>query len=171
MNPEVVYIIGQAFGIVAILLGFLSFQMKTQGGIILAQAITAVAFIIHYFLIGAMPGAAMNIVSLIRSTVYYFRNKKGSNEKITPIAFTLVMAVSGILTWDAWYSVFFVIGLELNTVCMSLSDPQKVRASILVSSPLVFIYDAFTFSIGGMIYESVVIASSFIGILRNSKKQ
>ena len=44
-----------------------------------------------------------------------------------------------------------------------------MRKSILVTSPLVLIYDVFTLSIGGIVYETVAIVSSIIGIVRYRK--
>lgn len=168
MDP--IFIIGQIFGVIAIALGFLSYQMKTQEKLILMQALTGFVFIIHYLMIGAVTGMAMNIVGLVRCIVYYFRNKKRSDEKVTPIIFAIIMGLIGILTWETWYSVFVFFGLIINTLCLAFSDPQKVRASILVTSPLVIIYDAFALSFGGIVYESVAIISALIGILRNRKK-
>ena len=167
---EPIFVIGQIFGVIAISLGFVSYQMKTQGQIILVQALTGLVFVIHYLMIGAYTGMAMNLVGVIRCIVYYFRNKRGSTEKVTPIVFTVVMAAMGIFTWNAWYSVFMFLGLVINTLCLALSDPQKLRISVLITCPLVLIYDVFTASIGGIVYESVAITSSIIGIVRNRKK-
>ena len=88
-----------------------------------------------------------------------------------PIAFAVIMGIAGVITWDAWYSIFSVLGLIINTLCMAFSDPQKVRKSILVSSPMVLVYDAFSLSIGGIIYESVAVVSSVIGLIRMSDRQ
>ena len=41
---NITYIIGQALGIVAVILGFISFQRKTQLGIIVTQCATALVF-------------------------------------------------------------------------------------------------------------------------------
>ncbi|MBE6608880.1 MAG: YgjV family protein [Ruminococcaceae bacterium] len=168
---EIIYIAGQGLGIVAIALGFLSYQMHTQKQLLLMQTATAIVFCLHYLMIGAISGMALNIVNIFRNVVYYYRNQKGSNGKLIPILFAILLGVIGIFTWEAWYSIFVFLGLIINTLCMSFSDPQNVRKSILVTSPMVLIYDAFALSIGGMIYESVAIVSSVIGILRNKKNK
>ena len=168
---EILYYIGQGFGLIAIALGFISFQMKTQRKLILAQLATAVVFCIHYALIGALTGMAMNVVGAIRCVAYYYRNQKGSKSPVIPIIFTVCMATAGILTWTDWYSVFMLLGLVINTVFMASSAPQRVRASILVSSPLVIVYNVFTTSYGGIVYESVAIISSAIGIVRYIKEK
>ena len=167
---NLIFIIGQIFGGIAIALGFLSYQLKTQKQLLICQTTVSLVFCIHYFLIGATTGMAMNVVNVIRNLVYYRRNQKGDKSMVFPIIFTSILAIIGLLTWDGWYSIFVFVGLIINSLCMSFSNPQKVRQSILVTSPMVFIYDAFTLSIGGAIYESVAIISSVIGILRNKKK-
>lgn len=167
---KILFIIGQIFGIIAIILGFVSYQMKTQKQLLICQTATSLVFCIHYFLIGATTGMAMNMVNVVRNIFYYRRNQKGNKSLIVPIIFTSILAVIGILTWNGWYSIFVFLGLIINSMCMSFADPQNVRKSILVTSPMVLIYDAFTLSVGGFVYEAVAIISSVIGILRNAKK-
>ena len=169
MDP--IFVTGQIFGIVAIALGFLSYQMKTPAQISIVQALTSLVFAVHYLMLGAITGMAMNVICLIRGIVYYFRNKSGSNEKVTPLIFAVVMAVMGVLTWDKWYSAFIFCGQVISTLCMAFKDPQKIRKGILVTSPMVIVYDVFALSFGGIIYESVAITSSVIGIIRNRKNK
>ncbi len=166
---KIIFIIGQIFGIIAIILGFVSYQMKTQRRLLICQTTVSLVFCIHYFLIGATTGMAMNIVNVIRNFIYYRRNEKGDKSMVLPIIFTVILAIIGLLTWNGWYSIFVFLGLIINSMCMALPEPQQIRKSILVTSPMVLIYDAFTLSIGGFIYESVAIISSVIGIIRNKK--
>ena len=165
------YIIGQCFGVVAIVLGFVSYQMRTQKQILFAQSATAVAFGVHYLLIGAYAGVALNVFNIIRNIIYHHRNERGKNGLLAPILCTAISCTLGILTAEAWYAVFIILGVGINTFCMSFKDPQKVRASILVTSPLVFAYDVFALAYGGMIYESVAWVSAGIGFFRNRKKK
>ena len=162
-----IYIIGQCFGVVAIILGVISYQMKTQRQMLFVLTATATVFCIHYLMIGAITGMAMNAVNILRNIAYDYRTRKGSKNMALPIVFAVIQAAMAILTWEAWYSVFIFIGVVANTVCMSFTNAQRLRASILVTSVFVFTYDAFAFSIGGMIFESMSFASAGIGIFRN----
>lgn len=168
---EILYLIGQILGVIAILLGFLTYQVRSQRALLIIHIITTVVFSTHYGLIGAYTGMAMNALGLVRNLFYYHRNQKGKSERITPIVFTVLMGIVGAVTWEAWYSVFMLLGLMINTYAMSFARPQNVRKSILVSSPLVLVYDALVRSYGGLVYESVVIVSSAIGILRYHPKK
>ena len=108
----------------------------------------------------------MNAVNIVRNFGYDKRNQRGSNDIYTPLIFGVIQAVIGIITWNAWYSVFVFLGIVGNTVCMSFKNPQNVRKSIIITSPLVFTYDAFASSWGGMVYEAVAWISAIIGIVR-----
>ena len=66
------YFIGQILGIVAIVLGFLTFQMKSREKLVIFQIAATLAFSLHYYLIGAYSGMALNIVAMIRNVVFYF---------------------------------------------------------------------------------------------------
>jgi hypothetical protein len=163
------WIIGQIFGIIAIIFGFISYQVRTQRQILIMQSTVAVFFGIHYLLIGAYSGMIMNFINIPRNFFYDRRTQKGSKSEILPTIFVAIQASMCVLTWEAWYSIFVLLGIGINTYCMSFSNPQNVRKSILVTSPLVLTYDIFARSIGGSIYETVALVSAFIGILRNRK--
>ena len=167
---QAIYIIGQILGIVAIALGFASYQTKTQKQLLILQFATCAVFCLHYLMIGAVTAMAMNSIGVVRNAIYYFREKKKSSSLVFPIIFAVIMGIVGIVTWEAWYSVFVFAGLVINTLCLAFKDPQNVRRSILVTSPLVLIYDVFVLSIGGIVYESVAIISSVVGIVRFAKK-
>ena len=171
MNGESVMWIGQALGFVAVILGFVSFQVKTSKKLLVVQTFTCLVFTLHYFMLGATPAGVLNLVGLIRNIVYYYRDKNRHVEKYAPLVFAGIMLILGLLSWEGTHSVLVVAGLVINTVCLSFKDPQNIRKSILVTSPMVLVYDVFELSIGGMIYESVVIISSVIGLLRYRQKR
>ena len=155
--------------VIAVIIGFFSYQMKSQEKLLMLQCATGTVFVFHYLLIGAYAGMAMNIVGIVRVIVYIFRLRRGSNEIVTPIIFATLQAISCIIGWEAWYSIFVFFGIVLNTLAFALPKAEQVRRTILVTSPLVIIYDVFAFSIGGIIYESMAVISSVIGIIREKK--
>lgn len=159
-------IIGQALGILAIFLGFISFQMKTKRQILFIQMATCICFCLHYLLLNAYTGLAMNGVGLVRNITYACWKKEGRVKKLLPAFFAALMGALGVLAWDGWYSIFFVVALMLNSVGMAFSDPRMMRKSILVTSPMVIVYNVIVHSIGGTVYESVAILSAVIGLIR-----
>ena len=171
MLEDILYYIGQGLGIVAVVLGFISFQMKTPKGILAFQITIAFIFAAHYLFIGAPGAAALNLLAAVNNILYFFRAKRGGKGWFEPIFYVVMVTVTTIITWEAWYSVFVLLGIGINTYCMSLYDPQKVRKSIFVTSPLVLIYDIFAGAIGGSIYETVAWVSAIIGVIKYRKKK
>lgn len=168
---EILFIIGQSLGIVAIVLGFINYQMKTRKQVLFMNWLTALCFTLHYMFIGAYVGMAMNFVACIRNVVFYYAGKEGKVGRVWAILFAVIMGITGVLNWEAWYSIFAVSGLVINTYAMSMTNPNSIRKSILITSPLMLVYDSFVLSFGGMIYEGIVIVSSIIGIWRFRKSK
>ena len=164
------YIIGQIIGIIAMAIFFISYQFKDAKKLMTFQCIAVLTICIHYLLIGATSGLLLNVVCLIRNICYAHRDKKFLSWKWIPIFFATVVGIVGILSWQAYYSIFIVLGLIINTLFLGQTDTQKLRYSILVTSPLVFIYNVFVLSIGGMANEVLAITSSIIGIIRIKKQ-
>ncbi|MBE6885966.1 MAG: YgjV family protein [Ruminococcaceae bacterium] len=167
---EIVFYVGQALGGIAILFGFLNFQLKTRKQVLLVHILTIACFILHYLCLGAFTGMATNLIALFRDIAFYFIGKKGPIPKGWVIGFAVAVCLSGltasILSREGWYFIFSLAGLVINSCCMAFANPENIRKSILVTSPMVLVYDCFVLSYGGLVYESVAIISSLIGILR-----
>lgn len=166
MFGEIEMIVGQALSIVAVVLGFISFQMKSAKGILVFQTVTALTFSAHYFLIGAMTASALNFVAAVKCVAYYVRNKRNSQSLVLPIFFTVLVFVTSLLTWDGWYSIFIMTGLLVNSVGLALPNPQTIRKLTLIKSPLCLAYNCLVLSSGGILYEAAVFVSAILGLLR-----
>ena len=164
-------IFGQIIGILAVIISFLTYQMKTQRGILVMLSCATVLFCIHYACLGAMVAVVLNIVGIIRNMCYYHNDKKILSSKVVPVILAAVMGIFSIFTWEGYHSAFFVVGLMLNTLAMGYFNPQNLRKSLLLTCSLIFIYNAFTLSIGGMINETVAIISAIVGLVRFRKKK
>ena len=164
-------IIAQILGVFAIILGFLSYQTKSSKSVLALQSLTTVTFTVHYLLLGAYSGMVMNAVGIIRNFFYYNSEKKFFSWKGWSIIFAIVSGTLGVLAWEAWYSVFVVAGIVINTVCMSFGYLQLLRKSILVSSPMTLLYNVLMLSVGGAINEFSAIVASVIGIIRYNRSK
>ena len=168
---DIQYIVGQLLSIVAVVLGFISYQMKTPKGVITFQIITAFVFSVHYLMIGVMPAMALNFLSGINSVFFYIREKRGSKSLIVPLYVITSVIVTSLMTWDGWYSALIMVGLVVGAISLAVSDTQKTRVCMLIKSPLCLIYNIIVFSTGGIIYECAVLVSSVLGLVRNRKAE
>jgi uncharacterized membrane protein len=168
---NVAYIIGQILSILAVVVGFIAFQMKTPKKMLALQIATGLIFSAHYLLIGAMTASVLNLISAIKYVCYYIRDKRQKKTLFAPIFFTVLVIISSILTWDSWWSMFIMVGLVINTVSFAIPNAQLIRKLNLIKSPLCLIYNIAVLSIGGIFYESFTLISSIIGIIINREKQ
>jgi hypothetical protein len=107
--------------------------------------------------------------------VFYHTGKNGKVSRLWAVFFAVALGGAGLVAslvmQEGIYFVLSVVGITINSYAMSFSNPQNIRKSILISSPLVLIYDLFATSYGGAVYEAVVIISSIIGIIRYRKNK
>ena len=175
LNETTIFYIAQVLGIVAIILGFINYIVKTRGQVLFVNSVTTACFVLHYLCLGAWAGMAVNFVAFIRNIVYYYAGKKGHVSKVLSIAFTVIMGAMGItvslIAKEGWYFILSVVALMINSYAMSFQNPMNIRKSILITSPLVLVYNCFVFSVGGAVYEAVAIISAIIGLIRYKKKE
>ena len=113
---EILYWIGQGFGIVAVVLGFINYQVKTREQVLYVHIATTVVFAIHFALLGEYPTAIMQLRSRVNHPV--IRN----GITALSVAFILFMVVCRLLAGVHW-----------------LTD---IVGGILLSAGLVMMYDS-----------------------------
>ena len=166
MFEDIPYLIGQLLGLVAVVMGFLSFQRKNAAGIIVFQLTAALIFAVHYTLISAPTAIALNLLTAANCIFCYFRDKRGSKSMIGSYVMMLLVVVISLLTWEGWYSATIMVGLVFNMISLALDHPQKTRRVMLIKAPLCFVYNLMVGSLGGMVYECTSLASAVIGLFR-----
>ncbi len=164
-----IQMIGHLVGFAATGLFFLSYQIFDKKKLLLMQTVATATLCLHYLLVGAYSGFGLNIVCIIRNILFYHRDKKLLSGVWLPISLAAVMGVVSLFSWDGYYSLLIIGGLMINTVCMGLCNSQNLRKSILVTCPMVLLYDWFAGSYGGMISETISLISAVIGIVRYKK--
>lgn len=169
MNP--IEIIGQIISVVAVIITFVTYQMKSTHQIFLVNAVATGVSCIAYALLGGITALGLNIMCIIRNVCYMHKDKNKHCALILPALLSLIMAVMSIFLWEGYHSIFFVVGITLNTLSMGYCKPQGLRKSILLTSTLILIYNLFVPSIGGAINEIVAISSSAIGLVRHRQKK
>lgn len=164
-------ILTQVVGIAAMLFSVFSFQMNKHKQIMIMQIIATALFGWQYFLLGAFTGMALDVVGVIRDIVFYNKDKKWASGNGWTVFFAIMMVVVGMFTYQGYVSLLMIAGMVINTISFSFTKPKLVRSTILISSPLMLIYDILTGSIGGLINEIFVEISSVIGMFRYDRKK
>ena len=180
--------IAQAVGIVAMVIGVLSFQQKTQKNIVTMQFCSSILFAVHFGMIGAVIGCILNALGIVRAAVFAQREKhpwaahicwlyifSGACVAIYILIFTLlrdaVYPDAPPVLADYIIQLLPVIGMIATTVSFRAKKASAVRALSFVSSPAWLTYNIIGGSVGGSLTEIFVMCSIIIGILRLDRKK
>lgn len=164
------FIIGQILGFLATALTVLSYQMNTKRTLLLLQTAATTCTCLSFLFLGATAGFALNIVCIVRNIAFYFETARTPLCTWTAILMAATMGVLGALSWEGAISLLILPALMANTLFMSRGNPQLLRYSVIVTSSLIFVYDLFVVSVGGMLNEGLSVVSSVVGILRFHKQ-
>ena len=93
-------------------------------------------------------------------------DKKWAKSPVWLVFFIIVSAVSGILTWESWYSFLPPLAMILTTISYWMKDETKIRLITFPSSPCWLIFNIITGSVAGVVTECVVMSSLIIAIIR-----
>lgn len=161
------YLIGQIMGWLAALLTFLSYQVKEHKSLLIVQTLASLSICTSYFLLNAYSGMLLNIICILRNFIIYRKDIKIFSYPFWPYVLTIVMAIMGALSWQGMMSLLVVVALAVNTLFLYFPNVQNLRKSILVTSPMVLIYNVYYAVWGGVTNELIAIISAVIGIYRH----
>ena len=164
-------IAGQIMGWLAALITFLSYQCKEHKKLIIVQTLSTLSICISYLLLGAWSGMLLNVVCIIRNFIIYRKDLKIFSYSFWPYVLAALMGVMGAVSWQGPMSLLVIVALAVNTLFLYFPNVQNLRKSIVITSTMVLIYNAYFSVWGGVFNEAIAISSSIIGIYRYRKKK
>ena len=164
-------IIGQIVSIIAVALFAVSYQVKQQKHIIIIQTFGTLCWCISYYLIGAMSGFAVNIITIVRNISMLFIKPRTRLSYISTAILVVAMGVAATLSWEGPRTIIIAVSLMANTIFFSFGDPQLLRKSVIFTSSGFLLYNIISMLSGGIISESMSIISSIVGIIRYRGKK
>ena len=169
-------IIAQVLSIVGMILNVLSYQAKTQKGILTMQLIGSVFFSASFFMLSAPVGAMMNVLGIARALVYSNRERLHSDKPLWLAVFAMAYIVVYALSFTLFKTepnfknfaleLLPVLAMSVATFRYMIGKAKTVRLFGFINSPLWLAYNIFNVSIGGIITESVALISITVGLLR-----
>lgn len=168
-------IIGQIWGVIAMLLIVLSFQFKDAKRLFLIQVCSCLLFTLHYLFLGlggdsaAYSGMAQNIVGLLfRVSLSLSDKRKWLMSPLVMAGLCALAAVVAVLTYPG--RIIALLPVIANFACIGCMWTKKTDVmrltQVSVISPLWLIYNVVTFSIAGILTESFNLVSIGIYYLR-----
>lgn len=163
-------IVTQGVGVCATILAIISFQQKTQRGIVFFQLLNNILWTAHFLMLGAWAGGMLNAIGIFRGLVFVNRtDKKWAQSPVWYGVFTLAFTAAAIFSWrqgDGALALLPLAGMLFTTVSLALRDPFRVRVVSFFSSPCWLTYNAINASLPGVFTEAFMMCSIIVGILR-----
>lgn len=172
-SSEIVYLVGQFIGFVAIAVAFLSFQVKDKSKILAFQALASLVWSIHFFMIGAFAGAILNFIAISRNLLYSKRKDwKWLNGVWLPTVFSVIVSFVSIMTRETWFDVILLPSTILSSYSYCLGSERTIRNSSVFVSLTWLVFSIINISVSGIIAEAFNLTSLTIAIVRfrNAKK-
>ena len=178
---DTIEIIAQAIGIIAMVMNVLSFQQKTQRGIIFFLLCGGALFTINFIMLDALVGGLLNLVGVIRGLIYLNKEKFHADHPLWIVGFSLAYIATYVLTFTVFdkepstYNLIVemlpVIGMIIGTISFSMKNAKGVRLLSLIGSPFWLAYNIFSGAIGAIACEIFAEISIVIGMLRYDIKR
>ena len=109
-------------GVAALIVALTSFQQNTPKKMIVCQLISSTLFTIHFYMIDAPVGAAINLMSAARAVIYSQTDKKWAMHPIWTYIFIAISILIAVIFWEGWVSILPVFG----AVCYTISFRMKL---------------------------------------------
>lgn len=159
-------IAAQIIGGFGILFSLLSFQFANRKYILLSQTTASLLFSLQLFMVGAVTGGCLDLISFVRSLIFLNNQKKWASSKLWLVGFVVVMIVTGIFTWENAWSILPVIGSILSTVALWMKDGKHIRMISLLVGPCWLVYNLINGAYTGAFNEILAMTSIVIGLIR-----
>lgn len=170
-TEQIINLIGQLIGFVAIAVAFLSFQAKSKSGILAMQALANFIWSIHFLMIGAPAGCALNLIGAARNIIYAKKDTwKWLNGVWLPTVISAIVVAVSILTRETWLDIVLLPSTVLSSYTYCLGNERVIRNSTVFVSSSWLIFNIIQFSVSGVVAEIFNLTSLTIAIIRFSRK-
>ena len=161
-------IIAQIIGFVALLCYLLSYQLRSNRGLYLAQTAGNFLFMIQFLLLGAYSGCVNLILGILRNLLMtQYGKRKWVRSKGWVAVFIAAFAAVLVLTWDGWTSLLPFAAMTTCTVAFWTDNALNIRkANLFVACPSWIIYDVVFHSWAGVLNETITIVSIMVSVWR-----
>ena len=160
--------IAQGFGILAVICFLVSYQVKSNRGLYVMQALGCVAFSVQFLLLDAASGCISQIFIIVRNMMLSMYNQwawvrwKGW----VPIFILLAVLVTYV-TWDGPISLLPMVPMTAGTIALWTNNAGIIRlAGMTCLSPAWILYDILTGAYSAILNELIVIGSAIVSIIR-----
>ncbi len=165
------FILIQIIGGLGYLLLALSYYKKDKKNILLLQILSYVMFVIHYYLLGGITGSICNLLGLVGFLIIYFFENKTKKLPILIIPIVLGIIIISLFTFKDLYSIFPIFASISVLISFLEKDTHVIRLIGVFSAICWLVYAVYCNSYVAIIFEVLLLLSTFISVLKNNRKK
>ena len=165
------YYIAQAVGFVGMTLAFISFQQNKRERITFLQMLASIVWTVHFGLLGAWSGMAMNAIGIARGFVFSKKGTPWASGAYWPYLFSALSVVCCLFTWEGWTSLLPSVAMVVSAFGLWADNPKTVRRLNLPASWMWLAYNLINQSWAGLATECFNTASILIAMFRYDRKK
>ena len=164
-NGIVVFVLEQAFGIVALISTVISMQLKKKRPLMIMQTISEAFIVAQYWVKGAFTGSFMAIVSFIRDIIFTKFEKKRAPLWVLLVLYA-VMTILTAISWAGPLSILPYAGSLVYAWSLWYGKVKWIRLGNGIGNSPYLIYTILTGNYVLFIMTLFEVLSAFIGFFR-----
>ena len=156
------------FGVLAVALFVLSYQIKSRKRLIAVNAVSRVLYVIQYLLLGAFEGALLDSVAFFVSLLCHKRDNRIIKRYFVLIvlASNAALVGAGLILYQNIFSLLPILGVVFETLALWLKRERHIRALSLVAAPFWLVYNLYSAAYGSAVGNVITLVSISVAILR-----
>lgn len=158
----------QAIGFVGVAMFLLSYQLKSNKALFAAQMTGCGIFFVQFLLLGAYSGCVMLAVNITRNVMLMqYDKREWIKWKGWPYILVGVGTAISLVNWGGFPTVLSIAAMVVSTFAYWTNNAKTIRIAMLtVGAPFMLLYDILVGSWGGVVSETITLASIIISIIR-----
>ena len=164
-NELLIFILGQTFGIFALICTVVSMQLKKKRHLMILQTASEAFIVAQYFVKGAVTGSLLSIVSFIRDAILTKYEKRRAPLWFL-IALYVIMTVLTIVSWAGPLSALPYIGSLIYAWSLWYGKTKWIRLGNAVGNTPYLFYTILTGNYALFVMTLLEVISSAIGFFR-----
>ena len=164
-NEVFIFILGQTFGIFALICTVVSMQLKKKRQLMILQTASEAFIIAQYFVKGAFTGSLMAIVSFVRDLIFTKHDKHRTPVWVLIIIYA-VMTILTIISWAGPLSLLPYVGSLIYAWALWYGDVKWIRAGNALGNTPYLIYTVLTGNYALFVMTLLEVISSIVGFFR-----
>lgn len=156
-------------GVLGIIFSLSSFQFKSRKLILLFQMTASLMFSLQLFMVGAITGGCLDLISFVRTLFFLNNTKKWASSPVWLFVFIALMIASGIYTYENAWSLLPIAGSILSTLALWMKEPKHIRLISLLVGPCWIVYNLVHGANSGALNEVLAMTSIILGLIRHDR--